>query len=166
MRVVPARTTGVAFAMKTKRLPAFAVSAWLFTTVSHAHDAVALVQRKKARAKNPNRLIRPIASLNEPGSHEDFVSLCVDSDGTPWVAYVQYDGIADTLRIAQLAADGLVDRGALSQPGNVYQPCLACAGDGAVWCVWSQMDEEQWKLYGRKVTGRPLILLRGCPQRQ
>ncbi len=138
--------------MKTKRLAAFFVSAWLFATACCAHDAAALVQRKKPSAGNPNRVIPPMASLNAPGSHEDFVSVCIDSKGSPWVAYVQYDGTADTLHIAQLTADGLVGRGAMSKPGNVYQPCLACAGDGTIWCVWSQMDEGQWNLYARTVT--------------
>lgn len=94
-----------------------------------------------------------LASLDSPEVDEDFAALCLDREGTPWVAYVDFDGQADTLQIARLASEGLMKVGALSRPGNIYQPCLARDGEGAIWCVWSQLDSGRWNLYARSIVG-------------
>ena len=113
-------------------------------------------------AKRPNRArnkaatlagpaINPIATLNSPDLDEDFAALCIDSTGTPWVAFVEFDGLADTLQLSRLGSGEFDEPITVSESGNIYQPCLACDGHGTVWCVWSQIDDGRWNLFGRSV---------------
>ncbi|MFC1596546.1 hypothetical protein ACFL5Q_01180 [Planctomycetota bacterium] len=94
-----------------------------------------------------------LASLNSPNADEDFAAVCLDREGTPWVAYVEFDGRADTLQVVRLASEGFTKVGALSRPGNIYQPCLARDGAGTIWCVWSQLEGGRWNLYARSIVG-------------
>ncbi len=117
---------------------------------------------KKKASEAPPRLaasggmIEPSASLDTRWLQEDFPAVCIGPGGKPLVAYVAYDTTADTVRLAELTDGGLVERGALSEPGNAYQPCLACDGNGTVWCVWSQMQDGRWNLLGRPIRdGKP-----------
>lgn len=108
--------------------------------------------RKKAAV--PGGIIEASASLETPQVQEDFPALCVPPGGRPLVAYIAYDSTAEVVRLAELTSEGLAQRGAVSRPGNVYQPCLACDGNGDAWCVWSQMtDGGGWDLLARPVTG-------------
>ena len=134
------------------------IVAWFLSAASHA-DEVRAPRKKGARGeKTPGGVLQATASLNTPDVQEDFVSLCTDSKGTPWVAYIEYDGTADTIQLAELSSQGFVKRGEVSRPStasrasNLYQPCLACDGSGTIWCVWSQLEDGQWDLYGRRVT--------------
>ncbi len=112
------------------------------------------------------------AALANDNVQEDFPALCLDQDGTPWVAYVEhhgeYDGEHDVLRIAKLTDDGLKPMGRLAGPGVIHQPALA-RGNGALWAIWSQVDEGNvMNLYARRVVdGKPqgkAVVLADSPQ--
>ena len=100
----------------------------------------------------PGGTIQPTASLAKEKMQEDFPGMCVTPEGKVFVAYIRYDGVADTVRLAELTDKGLVERGDLSTAGNAYQPSLACDGSGRLWCVWSQQMDKQWELLGRTIT--------------
>ncbi len=116
-------------------------------------------KRKKAGGKMmiSGKVIEPVAALESADLQEDFPAMCLSSKGTPLVALIAYgaknntDTKADTLQLAKVVGDKFVQLGDLSQPGNVYQPCLACDGEGVVWCVWSQLQDGKWNLLGRKI---------------
>lgn len=112
--------------------------------------------RNAAKAAAPGKTLEPIASLATPSLQEDFPAICIGPDGNPLVAHIAYDTTADTVRLAELTSEGLVERAILSEPGNVYQPSLAVDGQGTVWCVWSQMQGTRWNLLCRTITdGKP-----------
>jgi hypothetical protein len=92
-------------------------------------------------------------SIAHPTLQEDFPDLCVDLQGRPWVVYTEYDGTADTLKIARKAGDSLTAIGPLTEPGVIHQPAVACDGQGAVWAIWSELGENgRWKLQARAIT--------------
>lgn len=80
-------------------------------------------------------------SLRRADHQSDFPALAVDSAGTPWVAYVEWDGKQDVLRLAKRGDDGLTAVATLGKPGIVHQPALAATGDGGLVVVWSQVND-------------------------
>ena len=78
-------------------------------------------------------------ALSDPALYQDFPDLCLDRNGTPWIAYVRHDGTSDTVRLARKGAQGIEDVAALSEPGVVHQPAIACDGSGALWIFWGQL---------------------------
>ncbi len=99
--------------------------------------------RAKAGAKAKPAMVasgEPIAadaSLDSPDLQEDFPAACLAGDGTVVVAYIEYDGTADTVRLARWTDEGFIKSPAVSSPGDVWQPAVACDGRGTVWCIWS-----------------------------
>ena len=98
-------------------------------------DAQQKAKKKAAKGKAsmvaPGGEIPPAASLDTPGLQEDFPAICIAPDGATLVAYLTYDGTADALQVAEVTAAGFGKPRAVSEPGNIFQPCLACDGDGA-----------------------------------
>lgn len=87
-----------------------------------------------------------------PELQEDFPAVCLDHQGTPWMAYVVYNGKADTLRIAKKAEAGFEVIGDLAGPGVIHQPAVLCDGQGAIWTVWSEHNGDgAWQLKTRKI---------------
>jgi hypothetical protein len=111
-----------------------------------------VVSTSPACAEQP-LLVSETWSIAAASLQEDFPALCVDAKATPWVAYVQYDGTADELKIARKNDEGLQVVGSLAGPGIIHQPALACDGEGTLWTVWSQIDEasDTWRLNARAV---------------
>ena len=91
-------------------------------------------------------------ALSNADVQQDYPDMCLDRDGTPWVVYIAYDGKADQLMLAQHTDAELRVIGSLSSRGLVQQPRITCDGKGALWAVWSQLDEnEVWNLHARQV---------------
>jgi len=111
-------------------------------------------RKPRAAVKLAGATIAPTASLATDGVQNDFPAVCVIPGGSPLVAYIAFDGRSDTVQLAELTDKGLVSRGAISEAGNVYQPSLACDGEGDIWCVWSQMTGDNWAILVRQVTAR------------
>jgi hypothetical protein len=80
--------------------------------------------------------------LRQDGRQSDFPSMCVDSKGQPWVAYVEWDGKQDTLHLAQQAGEALTSVLTLGEPGIIHQPAIAADGNGALHVVWSQVNDK------------------------
>ena len=85
----------------------------------------------------PNPLI-----LRAEGTQSDFPALAIDAAGTPWVAYVAWDGNQDTLRIAKVAGGALAGVVTLGQPGIIHQPAIAIDGSGALHAIWAQVSAK------------------------
>jgi hypothetical protein len=83
-------------------------------------------------------LPKPVVHQPE-GVWADFPALCTAADGTPWVAYVQWDGKNDRLHVAKLADGALKDVKMLGE-GIIHQPALAVDGKGAMHAIWSQVN--------------------------
>lgn len=78
--------------------------------------------------------------LRQEGAQSDFPALCTDAGGTPWVAYIEWDGRQDTLHLAKSAGDTLTSALVVGEPGIIHQPALAADGTGALHVVWSQVN--------------------------
>ena len=82
-------------------LVAAAITALVLSGVLRADEAPEPVKRGKAGANAPGGVIEPKAVLDTPDLQEDFAALCIDADGSLWLAYVEYNGTADVLQLAQ-----------------------------------------------------------------
>jgi hypothetical protein len=108
--------------------------------------------------------VTSVSSLATPRVQEDFPAMCLDATGTPWVAYVEWNGKADTLKIARRAGAKLTATATLAGPGIIHRPAIACDGSGAIWVVWSQVsDKDVMDLHAQcvvdgKVRGKPVTL--------
>lgn len=80
--------------------------------------------------------------LRHPGYQSDFPSLALDSHGTPWIAYVEWDKNQDTLCLARRSGDALTKVLTLGQPGIIHQPALAAAKGDVLIVVWSQVNDR------------------------
>ena len=84
-------------------------------------------------------LPKPVV-LRPDGKWCDFPATCTDGDGTPWVAYVQWDGVEDSLHVAKLKGDVLVDVLTMNGPGIIHQPSMVRDGAGTLHVFWSQVN--------------------------
>ena len=99
--------------------------------------------------------ITPTASIATPNVQEDYPAMCIDRQGRPCVVYVAWDGKADSLKLARLDGGELKAIATPAGPGIIHQPAVACDAKGAIWAIWSQINEETnaWSLNARRVTG-------------
>lgn len=132
--------------------------ALLPVTVAQKETEPAASEKKKKRnrpAALPTTL--PFAQLDDPALQEDFPALCLNGEGDPIVVFIEHDGQADTLKLAEQTPNGtLKAAGAVSEEGvsNITQPCLTRLPSGRMLCVWSQLEPDgQWDLMAR-VIGR------------
>lgn len=86
-------------------------------------------------------LLPQLVALQPEGSWADFPALTTAADGTPWVAYVQWDGKEDSLCVAKLAGDAL-QRVRSHGQGIIHQPAIATDGKGDVHVIWSQVNDK------------------------
>ena len=120
-----------------------------------------------ALAQEPSLTPKPLI-LREEGVQSDFPALAIDSQGTPWVAYVAWDTKQDTLRLANASGDALSQAITLGTPGIIHQPALATDGSGALTVVWSQVNEKNlMDLKAQRVRdGKPVGSVRVSGPRQ
>ena len=88
-------------------------------------------------------LITGRCELVDAAVHHDFPDMCLDAAGIPWVVYIEYDGKADVLKLAKKTAAGLECVTAVSAPGVIHQPAIACDGSGGLWCFWGELGARQ-----------------------
>jgi hypothetical protein len=99
--------------------------------------------------------ITPTASIATPDVQEDYPAMCIDQQGRPCVVYVAWDGKTDSLNLARLEGGELKPVATLAGPGIIHQPAVACDAKGAIWTVWSQVNEKTnaWSLNARRIVG-------------
>ena len=112
--------------------------------------------------------VTSVSSLATDKVQEDFPAMCLDATGTPWVAYVEWTGKADTLKIARKIGGSLKCVGKLAGPSVIHQPAIACDGKGTIWVIWSQVNAENvMDLHARSIVGGKIqpktISLAGAP---
>ncbi len=86
-------------------------------------------------------------------AQRDHPAMALDQKGRPWLAYVAFDGEADTLRLARKDEESLRPVGRLAGPGVIHRPGLARDGEGTLWAVWSERQAPGWGLYARPIDG-------------
>jgi hypothetical protein len=114
--------------------------------ITHAQGASA---PKAAPAPD---LIGKRVAYTEEGNQADFPALCADATGTLWTAFVSWDGKLDHLKLAKFDGEQQTVTAELAGPGIIHQPALAADGKGALWVVWSQVDERNiMNLHARRI---------------
>ncbi|MEN3940379.1 hypothetical protein WJU23_03725 [Prosthecobacter sp. SYSU 5D2] len=92
-------------------------------------------------------------SSKDAALHRDFPDLCIEGSNI-WTVYIEHDGQGDVLCLAKRQGRELAQVARLSQPGVIHQPAIAADGDGGVWCVWAQANEQDvMTLRGRRFAG-------------
>lgn len=81
-------------------------------------------------------------TLRREEHQSDFPALAVDSRGTPWMAYVEWDGKHDTLCLATHSDQSLKQVLTLGRPGIIHQPAVAVAQGDVLVVVWSQVNDR------------------------
>ncbi len=118
-------------------------------------------KKAKAGPAEPGLLVPTFAHLTFGADdvQRDFPVHALDANGRVWVAYIEHDGKADTLRMATQGAEGLEPiTSPISEPGVLHQPALAIDGSGAVWCFWGQVnDQDVVTLRARRLQGETLF---------
>ncbi|WP_395738691.1 hypothetical protein [Prosthecobacter sp.] len=100
---------------------------------------LALLFAGSALAQN---LLPKVNALRLEGHQSDYPSVCVDGDGRPWVAFIQWDGKEDTLHVAKQTDGPLSDVITVGQPGIIHQPSIVRDGSGSLHVFWSQVNEN------------------------
>ena len=103
--------------------------------IKHIALVIAFTSAVLSEELTPKPLI-----LREEGVQSDFPALALDSNGTPWVAYVAWDSKQDTLRLAKASGDTLSQVLTIGKPGIIHQPALAADGSGALVVIWSEVN--------------------------
>jgi hypothetical protein len=107
-------------------------------------------------------------------TEDDYPALARGSDGTVWLAYVEYRPgapiVLDRVRAGNFEAleptgngdqvvlmrfDGKTWTGPLevSEPGlSVWRPTVTVDGQGVVWVAWSQLVDGDWEIFHRRYT--------------
>ena len=93
-------------------------------------------------AAEPADLTPNLVALRRAEHQSDFPGLAVDTHGTPWIAYVEWDGNQDTLCLAERSGDALTQALKLGRPGIIHQPALAIAKGDVLVVVWSQVSDK------------------------
>lgn len=126
-------------------------------------------KRKKQQQRPELPTTKPFTQLDRPNLQEDFPAMCLNAEGKPIVVFIENDGEADTLRLAELGENGKMKAVAtVSGDGvtNITQPCLTLLPGGRLLCVWSQLESDgQWDLMtriigrkGKAAMGKPIRL--------
>ena len=79
---------------------------------------------------------------------EDYPALCAAKDGSLWLAWIEFDGRADVLRVARWKEDTRTDFDPIAGPGDLYRAAIA-EHDGRIWVVWPEQRSGNWDLHAR-----------------
>ena len=83
------------------------------------------------------------SALTGNQAEEEYPAIAVLPSGQTAVAYVAWDGKADSIYLRQ----GERTERLTSQPGNFMEPRCAVDGRGRLWVVWTASDGKQWDLW-------------------
>ncbi len=74
-------------------------------------------------------------------------SVCLDAHGQRWAAWHATEGRVEVIRV--ISPEVCPESARISEPGLHFEPTLAAAPNGGVWCVWSSRFDGQWRLAAR-----------------
>ena len=68
--------------------------------------------------------------------------MAVDSLGTPWIAFVEWDGTQDRLCLAKAFGNVLTRTLSIGHPGIIHQPAIAATNSDVLVVIWSQVNDS------------------------
>ncbi len=100
---------------------------------------------------------------SERRTDNDYPSLAIGVDGTPWVSWQAYTGNSDDVYVRHGSGRVSVVRSG----ADVYRTDIAIDGDGSAWVIWSERLNDNWDLFARAFDGEswsPVARLSEAPQ--
>lgn len=140
-----------------KKLPVFfAVLFGILSCVSmdvSAQDAKKpkAAPKAKSKAKKAKKTVLLSAiefvggkkEILKEGEQIDLPAAAVGKDGAVYVAYLEWNGTSDSLRIARETDAGFKDAVTLVEDGILHMPALAADREGTLWCAWGETQEDE-----------------------
>lgn len=87
-------------------------------------------------------------------AQQDYPSVLVDSSDALWVAWQEYDGTSDRVRVGRHRGGSRDLDAVLVEGACVFRTALAQDARGRVWVVWSMQDGGRSDLFGRAFDGQ------------
>ena len=101
--------------------------------------------RKKAVPfrEHPIKLADELRKIAREGIQVDLPAAVIDKQGRSLIAYMEWNGKSDALRLARTKADGFETLATVVQSAVLHAPALAVDGKGMTWVVWSETADDQ-----------------------
>ncbi|SVC03217.1 uncharacterized protein METZ01_LOCUS256071, partial [marine metagenome] len=84
-----------------------------------------------------------LRKIAKEGSQVDLPAAAIDKQGRGLVAYLEWNGKSDALRLARTKGDGFEILATVVKSTVLHAPALAVDGKGTVWVVWSETADDQ-----------------------
>ncbi len=97
-------------------------------------------ETKKAPKGIPLETVGMPLKLSEENRQIDFPTAATAPDGSTYVAYLDWDGSTDSLKLALVTDSGFKTVATLVESGVLHAPTIAITPQGTIWCVWGQTD--------------------------
>jgi hypothetical protein len=115
--------------------------------LSH-RDGYFLNRDVKVEAVPPEQAVAP-----ERLGQQDFPSVLSSKSGKLWVAWQEYDGVADQLMVRGGTGKSWGQVSILAKNADVFRTVLAEDAEHRIWVVWSMQVNRRWDLYARFFDG-------------
>ncbi len=80
--------------------------------------------------------------FEKSGRQIDFPDGCVGPDGAIWLAFVEFDGKADRLKLGRMEGESISEKAELGEPGVIHNPSLTADRDGNLWVFHGRLGED------------------------
>ena len=84
-----------------------------------------------------------LRKIAKEGSQLDLPATAIDKQGRGLVAYLDWNGKSDTLRLARTKGNGFEILATVIKSAVLHAPALAMDGKGTAWVVWSETADDQ-----------------------
>ena len=102
---------------------------------------------KEGKARNPGLKKLPMAfppvGLKRDGVQIDFPAPVQASDGTVYLAHLEWQGKGDSLHLAKRTAEGIAPLAEITESGVLHAPSLAADHSGNLWCFWPETNLKE-----------------------
>ncbi len=105
-----------------------------------------------------------LRKIAKEGVQVDLPAAAVDKQGRALVAYLEWNGKSDALRLARTKGDGFETLATVIESAVLHQPAIAIDGKGTTWIIWGETHKDttvnlkacSWE--EKKGLGKPVTL--------
>ena len=84
-----------------------------------------------------------LRKIAKEGIQVDLPAAAIDKQGRGLVAYLEWNGKSDALRLARTKGEGFENLATVIESAVLHAPALAIDGKGTTWVVWSETADDQ-----------------------
>jgi hypothetical protein len=95
--------------------------------------------------------ISDATTLTTADSENEFPALATDARGRLRATWVSWNGQNDRVMASVKGPNGWSQPIALSGEGDHWRPAMSADREGRIWTVWSQNQDGNWDLWGRRL---------------